>query len=136
MRSSLFWDVTRRRLVIIHRCIGTTHRYHIQPSSQPYRRFGTTYRSHLQGSNSPTKGSRHTTGTTFKDQAVLPTFRNNLSAPSSRVKQPYRCFATTHRYHIQASSSLTDVSEKPTGPIFNGQATLPFSRPEISVNNY
>jgi hypothetical protein len=67
---------------------------------------------------------------------ALQMFRNNLLAPSSRAKQPYRCFATTHRYHIQASSSLTDVSEKPTGPIFNGQAALLFSCPEISVNNY
>jgi hypothetical protein len=35
MRSALFWDITRRRVVIV------------------YRRFGTTYRSHLQGSGSP-----------------------------------------------------------------------------------
>ena len=34
-RSSPFWEVTQRRLVVI------------------YRRFGTTYRSHLQGSSSP-----------------------------------------------------------------------------------
>jgi hypothetical protein len=32
MRAALFWDITRRRAVIV------------------YRRFGTTYRSHLQGS--------------------------------------------------------------------------------------
>jgi hypothetical protein len=31
MRSALFWDITRRRVVIV------------------YRRFGTKYRSHLQG---------------------------------------------------------------------------------------
>jgi hypothetical protein len=35
MRSALFWDITRRRVVIV------------------YRRFGTTYRSHLQGSGIP-----------------------------------------------------------------------------------
>jgi hypothetical protein len=35
MRSTLFWDVTRRRVVIL------------------YRRFGTMYQSHLQGSGSP-----------------------------------------------------------------------------------
>jgi hypothetical protein len=32
IRSALFWDITRRRVVIV------------------YRRFGTTYRSHFQGS--------------------------------------------------------------------------------------
>jgi hypothetical protein len=32
MRSELFWDITRSRVLIV------------------YRRFGTTYRSHLQGS--------------------------------------------------------------------------------------
>jgi hypothetical protein len=32
LRSALFWDITRRRVVIV------------------YRRFGTSYRSHLQGS--------------------------------------------------------------------------------------
>jgi hypothetical protein len=32
MRSALFWDITRRRVVIV------------------YRRFGTTYRTHLHGS--------------------------------------------------------------------------------------
>jgi hypothetical protein len=32
MRSALFWDITRRRVVIV------------------YRRFGKTYRSHLPGS--------------------------------------------------------------------------------------
>jgi hypothetical protein len=36
-----------------------------------YRRFGTTYRSHLQGSRSPS----------------LPTFRDNVSVPSSRLKK-------------------------------------------------
>ena len=35
MRSSLFWDVTQRRLVV------------------SYRRFGATCRPHLQGSSSP-----------------------------------------------------------------------------------
>ena len=34
LRSALFWDITKRRVVIL------------------YRRFGTTYRSHLQGSRS------------------------------------------------------------------------------------
>jgi hypothetical protein len=32
MRSALFWDITRRHVVIV------------------YRRFGTTYRSHIHGS--------------------------------------------------------------------------------------
>ena len=40
-RSSLFWDITRRKLVV------------------GYRRFGKTYRSHLQGSRSPKRLSRH-----------------------------------------------------------------------------
>jgi hypothetical protein len=35
MRTALFWDITRHRVVII------------------YRRFGTTYRTHLQGSRCP-----------------------------------------------------------------------------------
>jgi hypothetical protein len=35
MRSTLFWDITQRRVEIL------------------YRRFGTTYRSHLQGSRCP-----------------------------------------------------------------------------------
>jgi hypothetical protein len=34
MRSTLLWDITQRRMVIL------------------YRRFGTTFRSHLQGSRS------------------------------------------------------------------------------------
>jgi hypothetical protein len=33
LRSAPFWDIMRRRMVIV------------------YRRFGTTYRSHLQGSS-------------------------------------------------------------------------------------
>ena len=35
MPHSLFWDVTRRRLVVIYRCFGTTYRSHLQGSSSP-----------------------------------------------------------------------------------------------------
>jgi hypothetical protein len=40
MKSALFWNITRGRVVIL------------------YRRFGTTYRSHLQGSISPRRQER------------------------------------------------------------------------------
>jgi hypothetical protein len=41
VRSSLFWDVTHRRVVV------------------NYRRFGTTYRSHLQGSSNSDVRKQH-----------------------------------------------------------------------------
>jgi len=31
----LFWDITLRRLVILHRHFGTTYRFHLQGSSSP-----------------------------------------------------------------------------------------------------
>jgi hypothetical protein len=37
MISSLFCDVTQRRLVVSHRSFGTTYRSHIQGSSGPRR---------------------------------------------------------------------------------------------------
>jgi len=40
MRSALFWDLTKRRIVV------------------SYRWYGTTYRSQLQGSSIPRKMSR------------------------------------------------------------------------------
>jgi hypothetical protein len=35
MRSALFWDITRRRVVIVHRRFGTTHESHLQRSRAP-----------------------------------------------------------------------------------------------------
>jgi hypothetical protein len=43
-----------------------------QEVQEEYRRFGTTYPSHRQGSRSPRR---------------VPTFRDNVSVPSSRVKK-------------------------------------------------
>jgi hypothetical protein len=60
MRSALFWDITQRLVEIV------------------YRRFGTTYQSHLQGSR-----------TSASCGSNLPTFRNNVSSPSSRVKDVF-----------------------------------------------
>jgi len=36
-RSSLFWDITQRRLVVIYRRFGTTHKPHIQGPNIPRR---------------------------------------------------------------------------------------------------
>jgi hypothetical protein len=57
-RSALFCDTTQRTVEI------------------PYRRFGTIYLSHIQGSRSPRRKSGN----------FVPTFRDNLSVLSSRVK--------------------------------------------------
>jgi hypothetical protein len=43
MRSTLFWRITHRIVLIPYRRFGTTHRSHLEG------RFETTYRSHLQG---------------------------------------------------------------------------------------
>jgi len=61
MRTTLFWVVTQRVVVI------------------SYRRFGTTYRSHLQRSR--ILGYYKASSGNF-----LPAFRDNLSIPSSGVK--------------------------------------------------
>jgi len=37
VRSSLFWDVARRSLVVCHRCFGTTRLTHLQGSGIPKR---------------------------------------------------------------------------------------------------
>jgi hypothetical protein len=47
--SSLFWDVTQRRLVISYRRFGTTYRFHLQRSSKP--RFLLDYLTHEDGSD-------------------------------------------------------------------------------------
>jgi hypothetical protein len=62
-KSSLFWDVTQRRLVV------------------SYRSIVTSYRSHLQGPSS-----------TARICSYLPTFRGNLSVSSSRVYQSMNCW--------------------------------------------
>jgi len=36
-RSSLFWDVTQRRLLVIYRRFGANCRFHLQGSSSPRR---------------------------------------------------------------------------------------------------
>jgi hypothetical protein len=53
MRSALYWDITRRRVVIV------------------YRRFETTYRYHLQGSRADTdwEGSRGVGGISQRDDS-------------------------------------------------------------------
>jgi len=58
MRSSLFWDVTQRRLVV------------------SYQRFGTTYRSHLQGSSSQTPLKDGTNTLSRNVGNYQPTLRN------------------------------------------------------------
>jgi len=63
----------------------------------------------------------------------LPTFRYNLSVPSSRVKNSCRRFGTTYRSHLQGSRILADVSVQPIGPIFKGQEFLPMFRYYLSV---
>jgi hypothetical protein len=95
MISELFWGITQRRVVIM------------------YRLFGITYQSHLQGSRTDVSGQP--IGPIFKSQE--PTFRDNLSVPSSRVKN--WSFGTTYQSHLQWSR--TDVSGQPIGPIFKGQ---------------
>ena len=32
MRSALFWDITRRRVVIVYRRFGTAYKFHFQGS--------------------------------------------------------------------------------------------------------
>jgi hypothetical protein len=116
LRSALFRGITQRRVVILYRRFGTTYLSHLRGSRSPrrvptfrnnvsvtssrvkdskkstdvsgqriyrifkgqefqeeYRRFGTTYLSHLRGSRSPRR---------------VPTFRDNVSVTSSRVKKP------------------------------------------------
>jgi hypothetical protein len=36
MKSTLFWGITRRRVVIVHRRVGATDRAHIHRSSVRY----------------------------------------------------------------------------------------------------
>jgi hypothetical protein len=37
MRTAFFWDVTQRRVVILHRRFGTTYRFYLQGSTSPLR---------------------------------------------------------------------------------------------------
>jgi hypothetical protein len=122
--SALCWDITCRRVAIV------------------YRRFGTTHRSHLQGSRVREEDvSGQCIGPIFKGQeSEKKTFRDNASVPYSRVKSPRRRrFGTTHRCHIQGSRVREeDVSGQCIGPIFKGQesekktfrdnASVPYSR--------
>ena len=43
LRSSLFWDVTQRRLVVSHRLFGATYRSHLQGPSSRSRMPGTIW---------------------------------------------------------------------------------------------
>jgi hypothetical protein len=86
---------------------------------QVYIRFGTTYRSHLQGSRS----------------SNIPTLRDNLSIPSSRVK---KFKYTTFRDHLSVQSSRVNKSKKKS--FLFDFLTLrrwdPTGCPETSVQNY
>jgi hypothetical protein len=116
VRSSLFWDITQCRLVIL------------------YRRFGTTYRSHLQG--------------TEVQEESLPTFRSNLSVPSSKdkksKKKAFRRFEAIYRSHLRRTRSPrrkpSDVLKQFIGPIFEGQKvqeeSLPTFRSNLSVPSW
>jgi hypothetical protein len=101
-RSALFWDITRRRVVIVYRrfascgnCLPTFRDNVSVPSSRvksqgllmrpvpfwditrrrvviAYRRFGTTYRSHLQGSRVPRTLERGASLKSKYEQHYLP----------------------------------------------------------------
>jgi hypothetical protein len=84
--------------------------------------------------------SRQLIGPTFKGQAVrecyLPTFRDNLSVPFSKLKQSkknviYRRFGTTYLLHAQGSSSSRKTSWTAV-PLRMG----PIGCTETSVSNY
>ena len=60
----------------------------------------------------------------------LPTFRSNLSAPSS---SPYREFGTNLRSRLQVR---TDVSGQPIGPVFKSLPTFLDNLSVHSVRNY
>jgi len=111
--------IFRDQLKDSYRRFGTTYRSHLQGSTEgvtdvsghlsvpssginwrSHRRFGTTYRSHLQGSTEGvTDVSGQPIGTIFRDQLKeLPTFRDNLSVPSSGINwRSCRRFGTTYR---------------------------------------
>jgi len=42
MRSSLFWDVMQRTLIVSYQCAGTTNQSHCQGSSSPAKHPATT----------------------------------------------------------------------------------------------
>jgi hypothetical protein len=112
LTSVLFWVITQRQVAIL------------------YRRFGTTYRTHPQGSKS--HRLRGNPLPTFRDNVSvpssrvkgsksprlrgnpLPTFRENVSVPSSRVKKSailYRRFGKTYRSHCQGSKSRQSFTD-------------------------
>jgi hypothetical protein len=67
MKSTLFWDITRLRVVIV------------------YQRYG-TYRSHLQGSRSPSKmGPRHCPETSVNN------YHSTLRNISEERRSQYKC---------------------------------------------
>jgi hypothetical protein len=74
MRSSLFWDVLRRRLVVICRRFGLTLWSHLEGSSS-YRRFRTIYQSH------------HNLSVTSQPISHITTYRShhNLSVTSEPI---------------------------------------------------
>jgi len=103
IRTALFWVITQRVVAIY------------------FRRSGTNCRPHHQGS-----------GIT-KKLDFLPTFLDDLSVPSSRVKNPkkgwiyYGLFGRTYRVlssgfnNKKETGFLTDVSGQIIGLIFDGQ---------------
>jgi hypothetical protein len=36
VKSTLFWDITQRRMVVLYQHFGTTHRSHLQWSKSPF----------------------------------------------------------------------------------------------------
>jgi hypothetical protein len=70
MRSALFWDVTRRRVVIV------------------YRRFGTTYRPHLQGSRGRGDSWHLKMGTTRCPETMV----NNYNTTPRDIAQERRSY--------------------------------------------
>ena len=75
-------------MVILYLCSGTTYRSRLQGTMvNPYRRLGTTYRSRLQGA---TVIPYRCLDTSYRFRPrdngnSLPTFRDNISVPSSSV---------------------------------------------------
>ena len=116
-----------------------------------HRRFRTTYQSHLQQSRILLAYYAASSGN------FLPTFRENLSVPSSSQESlwlftqwvvviSHRRFGTTYQSHLQVKnlsdllrsqewSFLTDVSGQPTSPIFNSQESFwPITQPVVVIS--
>ena len=84
-----------------------------------YRRFGTTYRSHLQGSSSLRR--------------MLPTFRDNLSVPSSRASSPRTIYAAS--YPRLAHISLTPRRKPEITHVYSGLLNASLKRPQIIISS-